>query len=101
MRPEASSDPGDRENRGETGRRPRDPAFDLPIVDPDDEDDELEDLDDDADDDGLDVEDEVLSEGIEEEPRTVLITGACGNTGRKLRPAWTDVSALVPTDQSP
>ena len=31
------------------------------------------------------VGDEALPEAIEEEPRTVLITGACGNIGRKLR----------------
>ena len=33
----------------------------------------------------LETDDESLLESIEEEPRTVLITGACGNIGRKLR----------------
>jgi nucleoside-diphosphate-sugar epimerase len=98
MRPESSSDPGDREPEHETGRRPGGPAFDLPIVDPDEDDDELEDLGDD--DDGPDVDDEALSEVVEEEPRTVLITGACGNIGRKLRAAWTDVYDLVLIDKS-
>ncbi len=36
---------------------------------------------------------------IEEEPRTVLITGACGNIGRKLRDAWIDVYDLVLIDR--
>jgi nucleoside-diphosphate-sugar epimerase len=31
-------------------------------------------------------------------PRTVLITGACGNLGRKLRAAWEDVYDLVLLD---
>jgi NAD+ dependent glucose-6-phosphate dehydrogenase len=33
-----------------------------------------------------------------DEPRTVLITGACGNIGRKLRAAWEDVYDLVLID---
>ena len=37
---------------------------------------------------------------IEEEPRTVLITGACGNIGRKLRMAWADVYDLVLIDKA-
>src|SRR5579885_804307 len=97
MRPETTSDPGDRERDRETGQRPSGPAYRLPIVDPDDEDNELEDLDDDGD--GLDVDDEALTEVVEEEPRTVLITGACGNIGRKLRAAWTDVYDLVLIDR--
>ena len=36
---------------------------------------------------------------IEGEPRTVLITGACGNIGRKLRTAWADVYDLVLIDK--
>ena len=39
-------------------------------------------------------------ESIEEEPRTVLITGACGNIGRKLRSAWADVYDLVLIDRA-
>ena len=51
------------------------------------------------DDDELDTEDESLLDSIEDEPRTVLITGACGNIGRKLRRAWADVYDLVLIDR--
>ena len=55
---------------------------DLPIVDSD----EGEDFDDDEDDDDDEPEDDdPLELEIDSEPRTVLITGACGNIGRKLR----------------
>jgi NAD+ dependent glucose-6-phosphate dehydrogenase len=37
-------------------------------------------------------------EFIEDEVRTVLITGACGNIGRKLRAAWEDEYDLVLID---
>ena len=37
-------------------------------------------------------------EGFEDEPRTVLITGACGNLGTKLRVAWADLYDLVLLD---
>ena len=50
-------------------------------------------------DDELETEDESLLDSIEEEPRTVLITGACGNIGRKLRRAWADVYDLVLIDR--
>ncbi|HEX8204224.1 MAG TPA: NAD(P)-dependent oxidoreductase, partial [Isosphaeraceae bacterium] len=40
------------------------------------------------------------AEDLEDEPRTVLITGACGNIGRKLRAAWADVYDLVPIDSA-
>jgi len=53
------------------------------------------------DDDSEETEDEALSEVIEEEPRTVLITGASGNIGRKLRAAWADVYDLVLIDRNP
>ena len=55
----------------------------LPIYEPDP-------LDDDDDDDDEDFEDG---------PRTVLITGAGGNIGRKLRAAWTDTYDLVSLDR--
>jgi NAD+ dependent glucose-6-phosphate dehydrogenase len=68
----------------------------LPIYDPDvgdanglgdvDEDEEVEDEVEFDDDDGIDG------------PRTVLITGACGNLGRKLRAAWDDTYELVLLD---
>ena len=45
------------------------------------------------------TEDESLLDSIEEEPRTVLVTGACGNIGRKLRNAWADVYDLVLIDR--
>jgi nucleoside-diphosphate-sugar epimerase len=45
------------------------------------------------------IEDESLLDSIEEEPRTVLITGASGNIGRKLRSAWADVYDLVLVDR--
>jgi NAD+ dependent glucose-6-phosphate dehydrogenase len=64
----------------------------VDVLDPDDEDD-------DGDDDELQTEDESLLESIEEEPRTVLITGACGNIGRKLRRAWADVYDMVLIDR--
>jgi NAD+ dependent glucose-6-phosphate dehydrogenase len=42
--------------------------------------------------------DEELEEDYEEEPRTVLITGASGNIGIKLREAWADLYDLVLID---
>ncbi len=45
-----------------------------------------------------DAEEDLDEEG--ESPRTVLITGACGNLGRKLRAAWEDVYDLVLIDKS-
>jgi nucleoside-diphosphate-sugar epimerase len=48
--------------------------------------------------DDLDIDDESLPDAIEDEPRTVLITGACGNIGRKLRAAWADAYDLVLID---
>jgi NAD+ dependent glucose-6-phosphate dehydrogenase len=93
--------PSEHDEPGEESERARRPAgVHLPIyepegvdvLDPDDEDD-------DGDDDELQTEDESLLESIEEEPRTVLITGACGNIGRKLRRAWADVYDMVLIDR--
>ena len=56
MRPDRPADPDESEEEGEAGRRPGHLAFDLPIVDPED-DDEIEDLDDDE----TDLEDEAMS----------------------------------------
>ena len=64
---------------------------DLPIIDPDDD----EDFDDDTDD------DDELDLDVDSEPRVVLITGACGNIGRKLRAAWDDVYDLILLDANP
>ncbi len=43
-------------------------------------------------------EDEHDDELLEDSPRTVLITGACGNIGRKLRDAWAGTYDLVLLD---
>src|SRR5262245_61612244 len=72
----------------------------LPIVEPDG----ISELDSDIERDatGTDVEtdEESLLESIDEEPRTVLITGACGNIGRKLRRAWADIYDLILIDRA-
>jgi nucleoside-diphosphate-sugar epimerase len=99
MGPERPSDSNDHDDEREGRRPPENLAFDLPIVEPDEEDDDFDELDD-ADDDGLDLDDEALAESIEDETRIVLITGANGNIGRKLRAAWTDVYDLVLIDRS-
>src|SRR3954453_8650745 len=51
--------------------------------------------DDDEDEDEIEAEDELDEEEIGDEPRTILITGASGNIGRKLRAAWDDVYDLI------
>src|SRR4051794_38705838 len=43
-------------------------------------------------------EDEEDDELIEDSPRTVLITGACGNIGQKLRAAWAGIYDLILLD---
>jgi hypothetical protein len=96
MRSNNPSNPDEREHDRGYSRRPADADLGLPIVNPDDDEDD-NDLDDEDDD--LDLDDEALSESIEDEPRTVLITGACGNIGRKLRAAWADVYDLVLIDK--
>jgi nucleoside-diphosphate-sugar epimerase len=84
------------EEEGEGGKphAHRPPERDLPIIEPtedDDYDDEDEGL---EDEDALDLE-------VDGEPRVVLITGACGNIGRKLRAAWEDVYDLILLDANP
>ncbi len=82
---------------GEESERAQ-PLAGVPPSSDEPEDDDL--LDSDVDDeDELDTEDESLLDSIEDEPRTVLITGACGNIGRKLRRAWADVYDLVLIDR--
>jgi NAD+ dependent glucose-6-phosphate dehydrogenase len=116
MRSDHSSDHDDPDDKSDRPRPPVGPE--LPIYDPDepraispdddddlDLDDDLDDDDDDEDDDEDDEDDEELQDEllpglIEEEPRTVLITGACGNIGRKLRAAWADVYDLVLIDKA-
>ncbi len=101
--------PADHDEEHEPGGARRPPQFDLPIanreeleIDPEaaefdgisdeDEDEEEEE-------EGAMPDEDLLSQEIDEEPRTVLITGACGNIGRKLRAAWTDVYDLVLIDR--
>jgi NAD+ dependent glucose-6-phosphate dehydrogenase len=106
MRPDQPSE-HDEPTEEQPPRLPDLPVYDpeeaaLPDPDLDDDDDETEnedDLDDDLDEEDL-LEDESLPEAIEAEPRTVLITGACGNVGRKLRAAWDDVYDLVLIDKT-
>jgi NAD+ dependent glucose-6-phosphate dehydrogenase len=83
--------PPEREDKdgGKHGTRRRSPN-DLPIIDPDEDDDFDE----------IDEEDEALEMDLESEPRTVLITGACGNIGRKLRAAWEDEYDLILLDSA-
>ncbi len=90
------------EEEGEGGKplAHREPESDLPILDEDDEDDFGDDDDDDFDDDAPEDED-LLEMEVDSEPRTVLITGACGNLGRKLRAAWEDVYDLILLDANP
>ena len=53
---------------------------------------------DDDDDEEEMTEEELWKPRVDSEPRTVLITGACGNIGRKLRAAWEDVYDLILID---
>ena len=55
---------------------------------------------DDEDDDDLDEDDE-LDDDEEDAVRTVLITGASGNIGQKLRTAWDGVYDLILIDRTP
>jgi nucleoside-diphosphate-sugar epimerase len=84
------------EEEGEGGKphSHRTPERDLPIVDPAEDDDYDDDDEEVEDDDALDLE-------VDSEPRVVLITGACGNIGRKLRTAWEDVYDLILIDANP
>ncbi len=91
MRPDWASE---EEGEGKEFHAHRPSDSDLPVIDPDED----EDFDDD--DEGLE-DDEPLELDIDSEPRTVLITGACGNIGRKLRAAWADVYDLILLDANP
>jgi hypothetical protein len=105
MRSDKPSDHEERDNQTGRGRPSLEsglPTFDPHAVreghseSPDDE--SREDVD--EDDDDPDLDDEPLGGEVETEPRTVLITGACGNLGRKLRAAWADVYDLVLIDKT-
>src|SRR5262249_61712677 len=87
MRPDRLSDHDDDDRGAESGPGRRPPDLDLPIFDPEDAEAEREagafpDVEDEEDDEA-ELDDESLSEEIEGGPQTVLITGACGNLGRK------------------
>jgi NAD+ dependent glucose-6-phosphate dehydrogenase len=118
MRPEHPSDQNEPEQETSRAKEPVRPT--PPIYDPrdsgaidgdddphpseiddeyDDEDDDDDDFDDEDEDDDEELQEELLPQLIEGEPRTVLITGACGNIGRKLRAAWTDTYELVLIDK--
>jgi NAD+ dependent glucose-6-phosphate dehydrogenase len=87
--------PQEHDEPGEAPERARQLAgVHLPIYEP-----EAGDVLDSDNDDELETDEESLLDSIEEEPRTVLITGACGNIGRKLRRAWVDVYDLVLIDR--
>jgi NAD+ dependent glucose-6-phosphate dehydrogenase len=93
--------PSDHDETGdEVGAARRQPADHLPTFDPEGAGAHDPDIDPDANEDEVDIEEEGLPEAIEGEPRTVLITGACGNIGRKLRAGWADVYDLVLIDQA-
>ena len=118
MRPEHPSDQNEPEQETSRAKEPVRPT--PPIYDPrdsgaidrdddphpseiddeyDDEDDD-DDFDDEDEDDDEELQEELLPQLIEGEPRTVLITGACGNIARKLRAAWTDTYELVLIDKN-
>lgn len=93
----SADQPSEHEELGEEVQRARRlSGIHLPIFEPEG----VGVLDADADSDETESDDEALLESIEEEPRTVLITGACGNIGRKLRSAWVDVYDLVLIDRA-
>jgi len=88
----ATSQPNDPERTDDPNldQPPRpSPLGTLPILDEEDEDDGDDPVEDD------DFEGDEVDEG----PRTVLITGANGNIGRKLRAAWEDRYDLVLIDR--
>ena len=72
----------------------------MPIVQPDPDPQDDEDDDDLDDYDSESEVDEAVDLDVESEPRIVLITGACGNIGRKLRAAWEDVYDLILLDEA-
>jgi NAD+ dependent glucose-6-phosphate dehydrogenase len=94
MRPDWASE-AEGEGEGKTPHSHHWPESDLPIID-NDEDEDFDDDDEDGDD--VSEDDEPLELEVDTEPRTVLITGACGNIGRKLRTAWEDVYDLILLD---
>ncbi|WP_337175272.1 NAD-dependent epimerase/dehydratase family protein [Paludisphaera sp.] len=101
MQPDPTRDPAEDdlpEDEGSPSEAPPPPVDDLPVIDPGD-------LIDEGDDDEaatLDLLDDEFDDFDEDDDsRTVLITGACGNIGRKLRAAWEDVYDLILLDVAP
>jgi NAD+ dependent glucose-6-phosphate dehydrogenase len=93
-RPSEHDEPGEESERARSVSGVHLPIYEpeeVDVLDPDDDDDDA--------DDELEPDEESLLDSIEEEPRTVLITGACGNIGRKLRRAWADVYDMVLIDR--
>ncbi len=102
MRPDHDSEHDEDDEKAGAIRRAAE--FNLPIYEPEDADieaesDDFDDIEDDEDDEEAVVDDDLLAQEIEAEPRTVLITGACGNIGRKLRAAWAEVYDMVLIDK--
>lgn len=89
----APSKPADPETNEEQAANPGSPGRasfgELPILDDDDDDLDGEDIDD----------EEEFADEVDDGPRTILITGANGNIGRKLRTAWDDRYDLVLVDR--
>ncbi|MDG3006772.1 NAD-dependent epimerase/dehydratase family protein [Paludisphaera mucosa] len=96
MQPDPTQDPtgGDEPEALADGPRFLPPLHGgLPILDPDEayvEDGE-----------GFEPDEEFDEFDVDDEPRTVLITGACSDVGRKLRTAWEDVYDLILLDADP
>ena len=82
----APSEPHDPDKPEEPNPRGPSAFGELPILDDDDMDD--------GDDEG-----EFDEDAVDEGPRTILITGASGNIGRKLRAAWEDHYDLILVDR--
>lgn len=91
MRPDESHD-----REEERRHKGPDDLSEPPSDDPrdEDDDDDLDEFEDEDEDDEFGDEDDLEEEG----PRTVLITGAAGNLGKKLRAAWVDTYDLVLID---
>ena len=93
MRPDSTNDDLDEQENDVDATIPFPPPLNggLPILELDD--DFLED-----EDEGFDPDEDLEGLDGDDEPRTVLITGACGNIGRKLRAAWADIYDLILLD---
>jgi NAD+ dependent glucose-6-phosphate dehydrogenase len=91
----------DRFSESEPAKKAAHPAESSSFDEARREDDGLPVIDDRDEEEGPGSDEDAFIDTIEEEPRTVLITGASGNIGRKLRAAWADVYDLVLIDRNP